>query len=79
MDLTGIIAIIMVFGMPVMIVWILAHYKAKGRQNAGLSEEEHHQLQELNALAEKMAERIKTLESILDADSPEWREHDGGL
>lgn len=76
--LTGIIAIIMVFGTPITIVWIIMHYKAKGRQNAGLTADESQQLQELNELAEQMAERIKTLESILDAESPEWREYDGG-
>jgi phage shock protein B len=39
----------------------------------GLSEHEHRQLTELANKAEKMAERVNTLESILDAQSPEWR------
>ena len=63
--------------MPVAIVWIVSHYRSKSRVNSGLSEEEHRQLKELSDTAEEMAERIKTLESILDAENPEWREHHG--
>lgn len=58
------------------IVWIVFHYKAQNRELSGLNSDEKLQLDELNALAEQMAERIKTLETILDSESPEWREQD---
>ena len=51
-------------------------YKSKNKEFSSLNVEESQQLEELNTLAEKMAERIKTLETILDAESPEWREQD---
>jgi phage shock protein B len=61
--------------MPVWIVWIVMHYRAKGRHGHKLDETEGRRLEELNELAERMAERIKTLETILDAETPEWRDH----
>lgn len=63
--------------MPVWIIWIIFHYRAKTRSAGKLDEREAHQLDELNELAERMAERIKTLETILDAEAPDWREHHG--
>ncbi|MGV3590702.1 MAG: envelope stress response membrane protein PspB [Gammaproteobacteria bacterium] len=53
------------------------HYKYRGRQTTGFTEEESRQLHELLAIADTMAERIKTLESILDAETPEWRDRHG--
>lgn len=68
---------LMVVTMPIWIVWIVAHYRAKSRERSSLSEEELRQLDELAETAERMAERIKTLESILDAEAPEWRDYHG--
>jgi phage shock protein B len=58
----------------VWIVWIVLHYKSKDKEFRSLNAEESGQLDELNALAEQMAERIKTLETILDSENPEWRD-----
>lgn len=60
------------------IIWIVMHYKSQGKsRNSGLSEDESRQMDELLKIADSMADRIKTLESILDADYPDWREqHD---
>ena len=63
--------------LPVWIVWVVMHYKWKQRKSTGLSEEETRQLEELMAASEHMAERIKTLELILDAENPEWRDFHG--
>jgi phage shock protein B len=61
--------------LPIWIVWIVLHYKSKDKEFRSLNAEESGQLDELNALAEQMAERIKTLETILDAENPEWRDN----
>lgn len=59
------------------IVWIVMHYRSANRSAGGLSGEESQQLDELLRVTDNMAERIKTLESILDTDYPDWRErHD---
>ncbi|SFC86336.1 envelope stress response membrane protein PspB [Pseudoalteromonas denitrificans] len=60
----------MIFVAP---LWLILHYKSKKQVSQGLSEHEHRQLIELSNKAEKMAERVQTLESILDAEAPQWR------
>jgi len=64
----------MIFVAP---LWVIMHYRSKNKIKQGLSDTELNQLNELTGRAERMAERIKTLEAILDADSPRWRaQHD---
>ena len=53
--------------------WIFMHYRSKQRAQTSLSEDERTELETLGARAERMAERIETLEAILDAETPEWR------
>ena len=63
--------------MSIPLVWIVMHYKYRDRRTTGFTEDESRQLQELLDIADSMADRIKTLERILDAESPDWRElHD---
>lgn len=62
--------IFMLFVAP---LWLHFHYRSKRELGKGLSEGEYVQLNDLAATADKMAARIKTLEAILDAESPEWR------
>jgi phage shock protein B len=61
----------MIFVAP---IWVIMHYRSKKKISQGLSQEEIQDLQQLAHKAEQMRERIKTLESILDADAPTWRE-----
>lgn len=68
-----IVAPIIIFMLVVAPIWLILHYRSKRQISQGLSEEEYVQLSELSELADKMADRIKTLEAILDAESPEWR------
>jgi len=73
-----------VIGIPVILfmifvapLWVIMHYRSKSKIGQGLNDSELAQLNELSHKAEKMADRIKTLEAILDAESPRWREkHD---
>jgi len=69
-----IMAPIIIFMVIVAPIWLVLHYRSKGQVSQGLSEEEYIQLSELSETADKMAERIKTLESILDVESPNWRD-----
>ena len=68
-----IIAPLIIFMLIVAPIWLVLHYRSKRQVNQGLSDSEYIQLTELSELADKMSDRIKTLESILDAESPEWR------
>lgn len=62
--------IFMIFVAP---IWLILHYRSKKQVNQGLTAEEYAALQELADKSEKMADRIQTLEAILDSEAPEWR------
>jgi len=65
------LVIFMIFVAP---IWLILHYRSKKQVNQGLSAEEQASLQALAEQAEKMSERIQTLEAILDSEAPEWRD-----
>jgi phage shock protein B len=67
------VAPVIIFMVIVAPIWLILHYRSKRQINQGFSEEEYTQLSELSELADKMADRIKTLEAILDAETPDWR------
>tara|TARA_R110001583_G_scaffold3280_8_gene21206 strand:- start:1451 stop:1678 length:228 start_codon:yes stop_codon:yes gene_type:complete len=68
-----IMAPVIIFMVVVAPIWLILHYRSKRQVSQGLSEEEYIQLSELSEMADKMADRIKTLEAILDVESPDWR------
>ena len=65
------IVIFMIFVAP---IWLILHYRSKKQVNQGLSDEEYLRLQDLANKAEQMSDRIKTLEAILDSETPQWRD-----
>ncbi|MGL5291713.1 MAG: envelope stress response membrane protein PspB [Vibrionaceae bacterium] len=62
-----------VFMVMVAPLWLILHYRAKGKMGAGLAESEKQQLQTLLARSENMQARVNSLEVILDAEVPNWR------
>lgn len=73
--------IVVAFFVPVVVflvivapIWIIFHYKSKSNVVNGLTAGERAELNEMIEVANKMAARIETLESILDVESPEWRD-----
>ena len=68
-----IVAPLIIFMVIVAPIWLILHYRSKRQVSQGLSEEEYIQLSDLSEMADKMADRIKTLEAILDAETPDWR------
>ena len=54
-------------------IWIFMHYRSKQRAQGALSEDERMELEALTSQAERMVERIDTLEAILDSETPGWR------
>jgi Phage shock protein B. len=49
------------------------HYKHKGKPVTAETEGDKKKIEELLAMADKMENRIDTLESILDKQDPNWR------
>ncbi|MBL4941029.1 MAG: envelope stress response membrane protein PspB [Colwellia sp.] len=68
-----IMAPLIIFMVIVAPIWLVLHYRSKKQVSQGLSEEEYIQLSDLSEMADKMADRIRTLEAILDAETPDWR------
>ncbi|WP_038149234.1 envelope stress response membrane protein PspB [Tolumonas lignilytica] len=65
-----------VFMVVVAPIWLILHYWTQSRMNRGLSGEERQQLEDALALAQKLEQRIVTLETILDVQQPDWRHYD---
>lgn len=54
-------------------IWIVMHYRSVNSSSRSLSEEDREALDDMLATVDKLGDRIKSLESILDADHPKWR------
>ncbi len=54
-------------------MWLKMHYGERKKLSGSLEDNEKERLQGLNRLADQLSERVKNLESILDAESPDWR------
>jgi phage shock protein B len=67
-----IVAPVIIFMVIVAPIWLVLHYRSKKQVSQGLSQEEYIQLSELSEVADNMADRIQTLEAILDAETPNW-------
>ena len=54
-------------------LWIVFHYVTKMKTSKGLTVEDEKMLSEVWESTNRMEERIKTLERILDIEAPNWR------
>lgn len=81
-NMEGVFAIlsapIIVFLLFIAPIWLILHYRSRNKISAGLNEEERESLRELARTAERMQERVRTLEAILDAEHPSWRRKSEG-
>ena len=57
--------------------WIVMHYRSVNRSSSQLSEDDRQALEEMLVAVDQMADRIESLESILEADHPNWRQERG--
>ena len=55
-------------------IWIVFHYITKIKTSKGLTAEDEKMLSEVWESTNRMEERIKTLERILDIEAPNWRQ-----
>ena len=54
-------------------LWIIFHYVTKMKTSKGLYVEDEKMLSEVWESTNRMEDRIKTLERILDIEAPNWR------
>lgn len=70
--LSLVLIIFLIFILP---YWLWLHYSKKNNgQESQLTENEVQRLIQLAEQAQRMQQRIKTLEDILDAEHPNWRQ-----
>lgn len=55
-------------------LWLILHYTAGRRQAQALTREDETMLSDLWHLANKMEDRVRSLETILDQRVPGWRD-----
>ena len=55
-------------------IWITMHYRSVSRSSRSLNLEDKESIEQMLATVDKLTDRIGTLESILDADHPQWRQ-----
>ena len=58
--------------------WIVMHYRSVNRSSGQLSEDDRQSLEEMLVAVDQMVDRIESLESIIDADHPNWRQERSG-
>ncbi len=54
-------------------VWIVFHYITKWRSQRGLTAQDERLLAELWEISNRLEARVQTLERVLDAEAPNWR------
>ena len=62
-----------IFVLFVLPIWLWLHYSNRSGRDE-LSQSEQRRLAQLADEAKRMRERIQALESILDAEHPNWRD-----
>ena len=65
-----IIVVILFLGLP----WIVFHYITKWKQSATLTQGDEKLLDELHDAARRLDDRLCTIERIMTAENPEWRQ-----
>lgn len=63
-----------IFILFVLPVWLWLHYSNRQQSDSVLQAQEVQRLAQLNEEAQRMRQRISALESILDAEHPNWRD-----
>ncbi|WP_435237510.1 envelope stress response membrane protein PspB [Psychromonas sp. PT13] len=55
-------------------LWLILHYRSRKHITKSLTEEDQQQLDKLLTRTEQLQHRIVSLEEILDAEVPQWRQ-----
>ncbi len=70
-NFVGIIAIVALFiGLP----WLIFHYITKWKTSATLTSGDEKLLDELHDAARRLDDRLCTIERIMNAENPNWRQ-----
>ncbi|HVS24901.1 MAG TPA: envelope stress response membrane protein PspB [Gammaproteobacteria bacterium] len=70
---SGVFVLTIIFMTVVLPIVIIMHYVTKWKATKGLSDDEQRLLEDLWKDSQAMQSRMNALETILDAQNPEWR------
>ena len=70
MTLGALSVVILFLGLP----WLVFHYITKWKQSATLSVPDEKLLDDLHDLARRLDDRLCSIERIMTADNPQWRQ-----
>lgn len=62
--------ILIAFVLP---LWIIFHYITKWKAMKGITPEDEASLTDLRASADRLEDRLRTMERIMDDEVPDWR------
>ncbi|MDB5691484.1 MAG: pspB, partial [Alphaproteobacteria bacterium] len=68
-----IIPIVIVGMLFIGLPWLVFHYVTQWKKSATLTGEDEKLLDEMNALARRLDERMCSIERIMTAENPNWR------
>ncbi|MEO7655249.1 MAG: envelope stress response membrane protein PspB [Sphingomicrobium sp.] len=71
MFVPAIVMAILFIGFP----WLVFHYMTKWKQAKTLTNSDEKLLDELNDVARRLDDRVCTIERIMTAENPDWRQH----
>ncbi|WP_025896933.1 envelope stress response membrane protein PspB [Kordiimonas gwangyangensis] len=54
-------------------LWIIFHYITKWKQMKGITAEDEASLSDLRTAADRLEDRLRTMERIMDDEVPDWR------
>jgi phage shock protein B len=70
MDIKGVLAIGSIFiGLP----WLILHYVTKWKQAKTLTVDDENLLDDLHDTARRLEDRVVTIERIMTAENPNWK------
>jgi phage shock protein B len=75
MDVTEVIALCLGIGLPVIgLPWLIMHYVTKWKSQTGISSQDEALLDELHDLARRLDQRLESVERIVAAENPNWKD-----
>src|ERR671916_2319530 len=69
-----IIAVLAIVGVFIGLPWIIFHYITKWKSQATLTTEDENLLEELHDMARRLDDRLCSIERIMTAENPNWRQ-----
>ena len=75
MDLFQMLLVPMILFMVIVApTWIVMHYRSLNQSSRSLTGEDRQSLEAMLVAVDQLVDRIESLESILEADHPNWRQ-----